>query len=143
MSVKDIVIQKLGGDYPLPITESEVDAGIEEAKVEILNYCNIITIPDALRFTHANMVVDYLRWQNQAKTPTAENGSDAGDISLAQVKSLKLGNMDIDLSGGSVSVGTAGSSTNALKSHAPNLDDILLNYRAQLNRYVNPLCGGL
>lgn len=142
MTVSEIVIAKLGGDYPLVVTDVDIDMAIEEVEVEIKGYCNINTIPETLKFVEANMCVDYLRWQTAIRSSTGAQTQPSENLSVSQLGEVQLGNMTFKLNSGIANTDT-GSSMNPRKSHIPKLDTILMNYVAQLNRYRNPLNGGL
>lgn len=120
-TVKEIVLQKLGSTT---LTDLDVDMAIEEVALEIKQYIHRTLIPNGLIYTHANMVVDYLRYFNKM-TNTAEV---SGDI-FANLGSLEMGDTSIKF----------GASTNTSGApetyHKPSLDPILLNYKAQLNRH--------
>lgn len=131
MTVLDILNARLKDD-----TISEVDKllAIEEIEEVIKSYCNIDNIPKALKFTWANMAIDLLRYQvTTQSTPSTEasaGGVDFNASNTGNISSVKIGDTNISFSSGD-------NSLNALskKSHQANLDDLILNYKEQLQRY--------
>lgn len=123
MTVFEIVNAKLNNDA---ITELDIHMAIDEVGEEIKNYCNIDEIPNGLKYTWANMAIDLAKYQFEANNPVDDilDAIDATDVST-----LKIGDTQIALGGNNSERATA------LKSHKPNLDQILMNYKAQLNRY--------
>lgn len=107
----------------------KMDSAIDEVEQEILNYCCIQEVPNALRFTVANMSIDLLEYEAEVNKPASS--ADLENVDLADVSSLKVGDT-------SVSIGESrrdNTRKSKLNSHKSNLDDIVMNYRAQLNRY--------
>lgn len=102
---------------------------IDEIEQAVINYCMIPEVPDALRFTVANMTIDLLKYQDEVNKPSAEMNIE--DIDLSDVSGIKVGDTSIDI----------GESRRdnvrkaKLNSHVNNLDDIVMNYRSQLNRF--------
>lgn len=123
MTVIEIATKKL---KDLTLAQEDIQLAIDETEVAIENYCNIDEVPEALNFTWANMATDLARY-TYAKT-TSENDILAG-IDISDVSNLKMGDTQIALQGGS------GSRHSALKSHRPNLDEIVFNYKEQLNKF--------
>ena len=123
MTVFEIVSAKLNNEA---ITELDINMAIDEVGEEIKNYCNIDIIPDGLRYTWANMAIDLAKYQYEVNNPVDDilDALDATDVST-----LKIGDTNIALGGNN------SERAKALKSHRPNLDQIILNYKAQLNRY--------
>jgi len=123
MTVFEIVSAKLNNEA---ITELDINMAIDEVGEEIKNYCNIDEIPDGLRYTWANMAIDLAKYQYEVNNPVDDilDALDATDVST-----LKIGDTNIALGGNN------SERAKALKSHRPNLDQIILNYKAQLNRY--------
>jgi hypothetical protein len=123
MTVFEIVSAKLNNEA---ITELDINMAIDEVGEEIKNYCNIDEIPDGLKYTWANMAIDLAKYQYEVNNPVDDilDAIDATDVST-----LKIGDTQIALGGNNSERATA------LKSHKPNLDQILMNYKAQLNRY--------
>lgn len=102
----------------LQITDNARDALItgfvEELEQRILSFCNIDAVPDGLKFVWASMTIDVLKVEQQTLPEVAAATPVATEI--------KLGDTTVK-----EAVGTA-----AKKSA---LDDIVLNYRIDLNRY--------
>jgi hypothetical protein len=123
MTVNEIVRTKIKNEA---ITELDIQLAINEVEEVIKNYCNIDTIPDALKFTWANMSVDLVRYQYESNISADDvlAGIDASDVS-----NLKIGDTQIALQGNNSERGKT------LKSHRPNLDQIVMNNKQQLNRF--------
>ena len=123
MTVNEIVRAKIKDEA---ITELDIQLAINEVEEVIKNYCNIDTIPDALKFTWANMSVDLVRYQYESNISADDvlAGIDTSDVS-----NLKIGDTQIALQGNNSERGKT------LKSHRPNLDQIVMNNKEQLNRF--------
>lgn len=123
MTVNEIVRAKIKDEA---ITELDIQLAVSEVEEVIKNYCNIDTIPDALKFTWANMSVDLVRYQYESNISADDvlAGIDASDVS-----NLKIGDTQIALQGNNSERGKT------LKSHRPNLDQIVMNNKEQLNRF--------
>ena len=123
MTVNEIVRAKIKNEA---ITELDIQLAINEVEEVIKNYCNIDTIPEALKFTWANMSVDLVRYQYESNISADDvlAGIDASDVS-----NLKIGDTQIALQGNNSERGKT------LKSHRPNLDQIVMNNKEQLNRF--------
>jgi len=123
MTVNEIVRAKVKIEA---ITELDIQLAINEVEEVIKNYCNIDIIPDALKFTWANMSVDLVRYQYESNISADDVlvGIDASDIS-----NLKIGDTQIALQGNN------SERSKTLKSHRPNLDQIVMNNKEQLNKF--------
>jgi len=123
MTVDEIVRTKIKNEA---ITELDIQLAVNEVEEVIKNYCNIDTIPDALKFTWANMTVDLVRYQYESNIGADDvlAGIDASDVS-----NLKIGDTQIALQGNN------SERSKILKSHRPNLDQIVMNNKQQLNRF--------
>lgn len=121
--VKQIVEVKFG---TLDVDETHVNLVIDEIETVILNYCNILEVPHALRFTWANMTVDLVKYEIEAnRTDELDTMFDARDVSI-----IHVGDTEIDFRGLGNTV-----KNRILKSHDAALDDIVMNYQQQLNRF--------
>lgn len=121
---RGIIRTKLGS-ISESVTDDELDLAIEEVSRVIKNYCNILSIPDDLIFTHANMTVDLIRYQ--ITKSGSSSGSTSGSISaVGNISSVKLGDMNLSIS----STGTGDSN-----AHTNMLDDLVLNYKTQLDQF--------
>ena len=109
-------------------TDSEILAALQEVEQVIKNYCLIPAIPDALRYTWCNMSIDLLLYNHEANT-APDDVLEAFDPS--DVSTIKVGDTSISL--GDKYRSNARSRT--LQSHQANLDDIVTNYKAQLNQF--------
>lgn len=123
MTVNEIVRTKIKNEA---ITELDIQLAVNEVEEVIKNYCNIDTIPDALKFTWANMSVDLVRYQYESNN-SSENV--LNDIDASDVSNIKIGDTQIALQGNNSERGKT------LKSHRPNLDQIVMNNKQQLNRF--------
>lgn len=112
-STTDIIRAKTAA---LSLSDAEIELAIEEVEVAFKNYCNRSDIPTAVRFLIANLAVDLLKSQH------ASDDGDGSDIPTGELGSITVD--DVSLSFDS-----------ARRSHVVNLDDILLNYREQLNKF--------
>lgn len=106
------------------ITKLDIQLAVMEVEEVIKNYCNIDEVPEALNYTWANMAVDLIKYNYESNNSGSEVAADAADVS-----SLKVGDTQIQLGGGS------SSRAKVLNSHRPNLDQIVMNYQSQLNRF--------
>ena len=106
-----------------------ISISIDEVEQVVLNYCMIPVVPDALRFTVANMTLDLLKYQLEVSKPATQ--MDIGDIDISDVSGVKVGDTSVDI-GESRRDNVRKS---RLNSHKSNLDDIVMNYRSQLNRF--------
>lgn len=121
--VKQIVEVKFG---TLDVDETHVNLVVDEIETVILNYCNILEVPYALRFTWANMTVDLVKYEIEAnRTDELDTMFDARDVSI-----IHVGDTEIDFRGLGNTV-----KNRILKSHDAALDDIVMNYQQQLNRF--------
>lgn len=128
MNVLEIVNIKTSN---INISNAEKLLAIDEVEQAIKNYCNIDVVPDELKFTWANMSIDLLRYMYESNLPENDGDINGDAISTGDISSLKIGDTTINLG--------SGSSTNAhnlaIKSHYPNLDEIVMNNKAQLQRF--------
>lgn len=121
MTILEIVNLKM---MDITITELEKELAVGEVEQVIKNYCNIDEVPEALNYTWANMAVDLIKYNYESNNSGGEVAVDAADVS-----SLKVGDTQIQLGGGS------SSRAKVLNSHKPNLDRIVMNYQSQLNKF--------
>jgi len=123
MIILEIVRAKIKNEA---ITELDIQLAINEVEEVIKNYCNIDQVPEALKYTWANMTVDLVRYQYESNISADDvlAGIDASDVS-----NLKIGDTQIALQGNNSERGKT------LKSHRPNLDQIVMNNKQQLNRF--------
>lgn len=101
---------------------------IKEVEQAIKNYCQIPSVPEALKYVWCNMVVDLIMYYVEVNT-TPDDVLETFDPS--DVSSIKVGDTSISL--GDKYQNNARSRT--LQSHNANLDDIVMNYKAQLNQF--------
>lgn len=125
MSVLEIVKAKLNNEK---LTDDIYQLGVDEIEQVIKNYCDINAVPDALKFTWANMAVDLIRYEYASQN----NDSDNSDgINARDVSSIKIGDTNIQIGSGS----TTNAHNRAIKSHTANLDTLVMNYKEQLNKF--------
>ena len=110
------------------VTDADILAALQEVEQAILNYCKIPEIPEALKYTWCNMSIDLLLYNHEMNT-TPNDVMEAFDPS--DVSTIKIGDTSISL--GDKYRNNARS--RILQSHNSNLDDIVMNYRAQLNSF--------
>jgi hypothetical protein len=96
-----------------------VSSYIAEIGQRIRHYCNITTVPDALLYVWASMVVDAVR----VDLPNVDEIAD----SVGGGTNIKVG--DTSVSGGS---GSGGGLANTAKSV---IDKVVFDYRLDLHRY--------
>lgn len=121
MTVLEIVRSKLNNNE---IADFDIIIAIEEVAEVIKNYCNITDIPEGLKYTWANMATDLVRYQN-----ALDNAGHSPQFNTDDVSTLKIGDTQIGLGG------NESANSKLLAGHKINLDDIILNYKAQLQRY--------
>lgn len=111
------------------ITETQLQQALDEVEQEIKNYCNIDEVPEELNYTWANMAMDLVLYGHEVTTAVGADITASADAS--DVSSIQVGDTRIELKG------NAGESARAkaLRSHKPNLDTLLFNYRSQLNKF--------
>ena len=123
MTISEIVKAKI---KDAAITELDIQLAIDEVQMVIKNYCSIDEVPEGLKYTWANMAADLVLYQY-----ASNNSSDdvLGDIDVGDISNLKIGDTQIALQGNNSERGKI------LKSHRPNLDQIVMNNKEQLNRF--------
>lgn len=129
--VKQIVQTKLGVDSP---SDALLDINIDEIEQAILNYCNIDVVPKQLMYTFANMVCDINTYDSQVvkdNTPATEETSGDIEIPASGINSVRVGNTTVTFGSGS----DTSVRNRALRSHEADLDSLILNYKAQLNKF--------
>ena len=132
MTVLEIVQAKLRN---VDITTLDMEIAIGEVEQVIKNYCNLETVPEELYYTWANMAIDlvsYTYHTNACAESIAALGADGGSFDPTDVSSIKIGDTQVSLGGGSSKTNVR---AKAISSHKPVLDDIVMNYRGQLNQF--------
>ena len=109
-------------------TDDDILSALKEVEQEIKNYCRIPSVPEALKYTWCNMSIDLLLYNHEVNT-TPDDVLEAFDPS--DVSSIRVGDTTISLG----DKYRNNSRSRTLQSHNANLDDIITNFRAQLNRY--------
>jgi hypothetical protein len=127
MTVLEIVQLKL---KDTGISSEICELAVDEVAQVIKNYCNIDSIPEALKYTWANMAVDAAKYQYAS---TNNDTSKLDDISVGDVSSIKIG--DTNISFANQGQGATTERERAVKSHNANLDSLVMNYKDQLNKF--------
>ena len=128
--IKDIIKAKLGIDTP---SEPLLNYNIDEIEQTIKNYCNLDYVPKELTYTFVNMVCDLNTYDSQVvqdNTPS-EDGNEDISISSSGVNSVRVGNTTISFGSGS----DTSTRNRALRSHQANLDQLIRDYKSQLNKF--------
>lgn len=127
--IKQIVLSKLG----VELSSMELlDINIDEIEQTIKNYCNIDVIPKALTFTFVNMVCDLHTYNSQVLQDNKSSDEELDiDVSPSGINSVRVGNATISFGSGS----DTNSRNRALRSHDVDLDQLVLNYKSQLNKF--------
>lgn len=125
MSILDIVKTKLNNPK---VPDMFCQLCIDETEVTIKNYCCISVLPEALKFTWANMAVDLIRYQWASANKDSEQPK---NISAGDISSIKIGDTNIQIGEGSIT----NQYNKAIKSHQANLDSLVMNYKDQLNKF--------
>lgn len=128
--IKDIIKAKLGIDTP---SETLLNYNVDEIEQTIKNYCNLDYVPKELTYTFVNMVCDLNTYDSQVvqdNTPF-EDGNEGISISPSGVNSVRVGNTTISFGSGS----DTSTRNRALRSHQANLDQLILDYKSQLNKF--------
>ena len=110
------------------LSDEQILLNIQEVEQSILNYCEIPRVPIQLHFVWANMAVDLISYSIELNN-MPEDPLDALDVS--DLSSVKVGDT-------SVYVGDKYRSnmrSRILQSHNANLDELVMNYTKQLNRF--------
>lgn len=132
MSVIEIVKRKLKN---VDVSDDEIDIALDEVEQVILNYCNIYVVPEELFYTWANMVVDLIRFQ--FTTNNNDNGvgggTDENGVALGMaINSLSVGDTTTKFT---INSSATDNNSKALSSHIPLLDDLVMNYKNQLQKF--------
>lgn len=128
--IKDIIKAKLGIDTP---SGTLLNYNVDEIEQTIKNYCNLDYVPKELTYTFVNMVCDLNTYDSQVvqdNTPS-EDGNEDISISPSGVNSVRVGNTTISFGSGS----DTSTRNRALRSHQANLDQLILDYKSQLNKF--------
>lgn len=116
----------------IEIDEILVGSAINEIEQKIKNYCVRPSVPKALYYTWANMVLDLLDYENAYNSSISKEVDDT-------VESILLGNYGTiamgDTSWKQGEIDMSNPNTKALLSHTANLDDLILNYTKDLNEF--------
>lgn len=108
--------------------DDEILFCLQEVEQVIKNYCLIPRVPEALKYTWCNMSIDLLLYNHEINT-TPDDVLEAFDPS--DVSTIKVGDTSISLG----DKYRNNSRSRTLQSHNSNLDEIVTNYKAQLNQF--------
>lgn len=128
MDYKEIIEIVLNKRKSINFSDYDVLSAIKEVEQAIKNYCKIPSVPEELKYTWSNMSVDLLMYTHEINT-TPDDVLEAFDPS--DVSTIKIGDTSISLG----DKYRNNSRSRTLQSHNANLDDIVTNYRAQLNQF--------
>lgn len=124
MTVIEIINIKLGD---LQVDTNIKLLAVNEVETAIKNYCNLDTVPEELKYIWADMCVDLIRYQYVA----GDTSSDDSEIGNSDISSVKVGDTTVNVGQGSPTNRTK----LALQSHKPNLDNVVMNYKQQLQQF--------
>lgn len=122
MDVFKITKQKL---KDIDVSDEEIQMALDEIEWVIINYCNVCAVPDALYYTWSNMAVDLLRFQ------FVTNSGDS--VNFTNASSIKVGDATVNFENSTSS--NIDNISKALASHLPTLDNLVLNYKEQLQNF--------
>lgn len=143
-----IVRSKIRG---IPMQDDDIILAMREAREVITRYCHIRKVPGGnsqnnpynssgcrdATFLWANMSTDILlymwyKWQERA----ASTGECNGGVTISDQPSVD-GMTRIQLGDSSITLGANDGTDSGLwkQAHRPNLDDLIMNYRDQLNEH--------
>lgn len=100
------------------INEHEIDRVANMVEQAVLNYCNLATLPVALHFVAVDMALTILQDKHNATLTAEEN------LLTKEIKSKSIGRMSITYS-----------DNTRTTSLAQQVDDVVFNYKDQLNRF--------
>lgn len=109
-------------------TTNDAKMALSEVEQAIKTYCCIPSVPDSLHFVWCRMAIDLINFDHETATKP-EDVLDAFDPS--DVSTIKVGDTSISLG----DKYRSNQRSRILQSHQSNLDDIVMNFRAQLNMY--------
>lgn len=102
----------------LDISAASKALAIEEAVLCFKNYCNRDDVPSKANFLIANLAADLLR--GQYKTSSAAAAS--ADVNPAELASISVDDVSLSFDA-------------SKRAHVITLDDVVLNYKTQLNSF--------
>lgn len=115
----------------IDMTDDEIGLLINEVEQKIKNYCCIPQVPKQLYYTWANMVLDMIAYQTAVNTDT-----DLTDDDITNILSGNYGTIDEgDSSWKQGEIDGTSPYYRALMSHSPSLDDLIMNYKQDLNLF--------
>lgn len=117
---KIIIAKNIEDDYIL--------YSVKEINQAVMNYCNIPKVPAALTYTISNMAIDLILYE--IARDAALSGDPDAQLDASRITSLNIGDTLIKFGKDNGS-----NRQEILSSHKAKLDDIVMNYREQLNRF--------
>lgn len=107
-------------------TDPQKLEALEEVEQYIKNYCTIPHVPNALKYTWANMALDLLR--TLFPSDDSGGGSSSGEADITgTVKAIQEGDTKVEFD--SDSDGGGG------YKHKPDMDSLMYDYLAELRRF--------
>lgn len=143
MNIPEETLEQIVSDAKalLGITDDTQDAVLNyhaRAVIQkVLNYCHREDLPDALVFIVVEMLVrQYTAWKMEASQESGEGGGTVSGGVAGVVGSITRGDTSISYDNSTEAI-EAATAAQAVKASAWKLptDDILLDYRAQLNAF--------
>lgn len=124
----------------IPTYSCDIAPIIDEVEQYILNYCNISTIPAALKYVWINLTVDYLRYiaillQQQKSPETSEVSGGETDDLISKLGSIKMGDTSIGFTDKSSSSATDVIAKTKFTTLETVLGEYLMNYSDSLNKF--------
>jgi hypothetical protein len=102
---------------------------IEDVEQAILNYCNIDSVPWALRYIWANMILDFVKWAKSTKQISDPDSIGADDMIST---SIRVGDTTVGLAS---KASVLSKSADSLRKTEGVLNEIVLNYTDALNKF--------
>lgn len=129
--IKDIIKSK---NKNVSITDVDIDNAINEISVYFLNYCNRPDVPIEANYLIANICIDLLNYNYVVNSSTGTTPAPpiSGAISTDNIKKVNVGDTTVEFSTAKTNTSPTSAS---IKSHMPNLDEIIFDYKSQLNSF--------
>lgn len=118
----------------IEMDEILIGSAINEIEQKIKNYCVRPSVPKALYYTWANMVLDLLDYENAVNninTVNTDTNDDITNILTGNFGTIAMG--DTSWKQGDVNI--TDPQYRGLSSHTAALDELILNYRSDLNQF--------
>lgn len=112
----------------LSLTDEEVILSLAEIEQTIKNYTNRAEVPLELHFVWCRMTIDLLRYDLESNTTPSDVFS---SFDPADVQTINIGDTSITFG----DKYRNNQRSRILQSHQAKLDDVVMNYKAQLNQF--------